>query len=181
MTGLYWSTLLNCSAHSSILTAALSAFTPLSVFVVFVSLLRGKHAIYIYIYIFIQTPLKFGCIFSEAPCVSSSLKLNLWGLNNSLTPQRHTGQTTVLQALILGHMRSDYSTTKLFVDNFLLSTLWIMSTNRCSPKKYHNMFAESSPKVPFHSHFFVSELFDLAMFVQCRNLPNSISTPQIAS
>lgn len=46
----------------------------------------------------------------------------------------HTGQTAVLQALALGHMRSnDYSTTKIFVDNFLLSTLSIMSTNRGSP------------------------------------------------
>ncbi len=45
--------------------------------------------------------------------------------------QRHAGQTTVLQALTLGHMRSnDYSTTKIFVDNFLL--LSIMSINRCS-------------------------------------------------
>ncbi len=45
--------------------------------------------------------------------------------------------TAVLQALTLGHMRSnDYSTTKIFVDNFLLSTLSIMSTNRCSPSTY---------------------------------------------
>ncbi len=60
-TGLYWSILLNCRAHANIhivvirciLTAALSAFTLLSVFVVFISLLRGKRAAYIYI--FIQT------------------------------------------------------------------------------------------------------------------------------
>ncbi len=35
-------------------------------------------------------------------------------------------------------MRSnDYSTTKIFIDNFLLSTLSIMSTNRCSPIQKH--------------------------------------------
>ncbi len=46
--------------------------------------------------------------------------------------QRHAGQ--ILQAITLGHMRSnDYSTAEIFVDNFLLSTLSIMSTNRFSP------------------------------------------------
>ncbi len=66
--------------------------------------------------------------------MSSSLELHPGELNYILSLQRHTGQTAVLQALALGHMRSnDYSTTKIFVDNFLLSTLSIMSTNRCSP------------------------------------------------
>ncbi len=44
-------------------------------------------------------------IFSEALCVSS-LELHPGGLNYSLALQRHTGQTAVLQALTLGHMRS---------------------------------------------------------------------------
>ncbi len=67
----------------------------------------------------------------------SSLELHSGGLNYSLALQRHTGQTAVLQALTLGHMRSnDYSRTKIFVDNILMSTLSIMSTNRCSPSVY---------------------------------------------
>ncbi len=67
--------------------------------------------------------------------LSSSLKLRPGGLNYSLTLQCHAGQTAVLQALKLGHMRSnDYSTTEIFVDNFLLSTFSIMLTNRCSPR-----------------------------------------------
>ncbi len=61
-------------------------------------------------------------------CVSSSLELHQ---NYSLALQRHAGQTALLQALTLGHMRSnDFSTTEIFVDNFLLS---IMSTNHFSP------------------------------------------------
>ncbi len=65
-------------------------------------------------------------------CVSSSLELHPGGLNYSLALQRHTGQIAVLQALKLGHMRyNDYSTTKIFVDNFLLL---IMSTNHCIPR-----------------------------------------------
>ncbi len=55
------------------------------------------------IYIFIQTPLKFGCIFSEALCVSS-LELHPGGLNYTLAQQRRTGQTTVLHALTLVHI-----------------------------------------------------------------------------
>ncbi len=54
---------------------------------------------------------------------------------------------TVLQAHTLGHMGSnDYSTTYLFVDNILLSTLSIMSTNLFSPsvcarwRDYFNCF-----------------------------------------
>ncbi len=100
--------------------------------------------IYIYIHIY-PNAAQVWCIFSEAPCVSSSLKLHPGELNYSLMLQRHAGQTAVLQALLLGHIRSnDYLTTKIFVDNLLLSTLSIMSTNHCSPKKYHSMFAESS-------------------------------------
>ncbi len=86
-------------------------------------------------YMFIKTPLKFGCIFSEALYVSS-LELHPGGLNYSLSLQRHTGQTAVLQALTLGHMRSNnYSTTQIFVDNFLLLK---MSTNHCTPS-HHRM------------------------------------------
>ncbi len=60
--------------------------------------------------------------------LSSSLELHPGRLSQSCAT---AGQTAVLQALTLGHMRSnDYSTTTIFVDNFLLS---IMSTNRCSP------------------------------------------------
>ncbi len=63
----------------------------------------------------------------------SSLKLHPRGLNYILVLQRNAGQTAVLQALTIGHMRSnDYSTIKTFVDNFLLLTLSIMSTNRFS-------------------------------------------------
>ncbi len=56
--------------------------------------------------------------------------------------QRHACQTTVLQALRpLGHMRSNnYSTTKIFVDNFLLSMSSIMSTNRCSHRVEQRLF-----------------------------------------
>ncbi len=93
----------------------------------FISLLRGKRTIYIYI--FIQTPL--GSLRFEA--LSSSLELHPGGLNYSLALQCHTGKTAVLQAPTFGHMRSnDYSTTQIFVNNLLLSTLSIMSTNRCS-------------------------------------------------
>ncbi len=61
--------------------------------------------------------------------VSSSLELHQ---NESPAVQRHAGQTAVLQALTLGHLGSNvYSTTEIFVDNFLLS---IMSTNRFSLK-----------------------------------------------
>ncbi len=50
--------------------------------------------------------------------VSSSLELHQ---NYSLALQRHTVQTAVLQTLTLGHIRSNnYSTTEIFVDNFLL-------------------------------------------------------------
>ncbi len=61
--------------------------------------------------------------------------------------QRHTGQTAVLLALTLGQMRSnDYSTTKIFVDNFLLSTLSIMTTNRCSPSSNALIILRSAVK-----------------------------------
>ncbi len=57
-------------------------------------------------------------------CVASSVELHQ---NYSLALQRHAGQTAVLQAFTLGHMRSnDYLTTEIFVDNFLLSTLSIV-------------------------------------------------------
>ncbi len=47
--------------------------------------------------------------------------------------QRHTGQTEVLQALTLGHMRSNDPRQQNFFSFFwLLSTLSIMSTNRAS-------------------------------------------------
>ncbi len=96
---------------------------------------------YMIIYmIFIQTPLKFGCIFSEALCMSYFLELHPGGMNYSLALQRHAGQTAVLQALTLGNMRSnDYSRTKIFVDNFLLLTLSITLTNRCSPSYFSGL------------------------------------------
>ncbi len=46
---------------------------------------------------------------------------------------RYTGQTTLLQALTFGHMRSNDYSTNIFVNNFLLSTLSIMSINHCRP------------------------------------------------
>ncbi len=77
--------------------------------------------------------------------MSSSLELHPGELNCIISLQRHTGQTAVLQALALGHMRSnDYSTTKIFVDNFLLSTLSIMSTNRCSPTVKTGIIADEN-------------------------------------
>ncbi len=86
----------------------------------FISLLRGKRAVFTH---------TCSDAFSLKHC-----ELHPGGLNYSLALQRHTGQTAVLQALTLGQMRSnDHLTTKIFVDNFLLSTLSIMSTNRCSP------------------------------------------------
>ncbi len=99
--------LLNCKAHANIhivVIRCIVAFTLLSVFVAFISLLKGKRAAYIYI--FIQTPFKFGCTFSEVLCVSS-LELHPGGLNYSLVLQRHIGQTAVLQALALVHMKSN--------------------------------------------------------------------------
>ncbi len=70
-------------------------------------------------------------------CVSSSLEVLQ---NYNLAIQHLAGQTAVLQALTLGHMGSnDYSTTQIFVDNFLLSTLSITSTNRFSPR-YRDYF-----------------------------------------
>ncbi len=73
--------------------------------------------------------------------MSSSLELHPRGLNHSLVLQRHTCQTAVMLAVTLAHMRSnDYSTTKIFVDNFLLSTLSIMLINRCSPTKNANYY-----------------------------------------
>ncbi len=60
MTGLYWSTELQSSCkhshRSNQMHFLTPAFTLLSVFVVFISILRGKRAAYIYI--FIQTPLR---------------------------------------------------------------------------------------------------------------------------
>ncbi len=86
-------------------------------------------------------------IFSEALCVSS-LELHPGGLNYSLALQRHTGQTAVLQALTLGHMRSNnYSMTKIFVDNLLLSTLSIMPTNRCSPTNHRQFVGITQMKM----------------------------------
>ncbi len=62
--------------------------------------------------------------------MSSSLKLHPGGLNYNLALQRHAGQTAVLQALTLGNMRTnDSSTTKIFVDQFLLLTLSKMPIN----------------------------------------------------
>lgn len=50
----------------------------------------------------------------------SFIGLDLGGLHYSIALQRPTGQTVLLQAIHKGHMRSkDYSTTKIFVDNFL--------------------------------------------------------------
>ncbi len=69
----------------------------------------------------------FTC-FSKLCCVClsvPSLELHPGELNYSLALQCHAGQTTVLQALTLDHIRSnDYLTTKI---------LSIMSTNCCSP------------------------------------------------
>ncbi len=65
-----------------------------------------------------------------------SVKLPVKGqLRYSLVLQCHTGQTVLLQALTLAHMRSnDYSATRIIVDFFFfLSTLLIMSTNRFRP------------------------------------------------
>lgn len=74
---------------------------------------------------------------------SPFIGLQLGGLNYSLALQRLTGQTVLLQALTLSHMTSnDHSTTKIFVDNCLLSMLSIMSTNCFSPilnKNYKNV------------------------------------------
>ncbi len=100
----------------------------------FVSLLRGKRTIYIYI--FIQTPLT-GFRFVQLALQDG------WA---SLALQRHASQNAVLQAFTLGHMRSnDYSTTTILVNIFfLLSTLSIMSTNHCSPTVYAG--SESSGK-----------------------------------
>ncbi len=62
--------------------------------------------------------------FALKRCVSSSFELYPGGLNYSLVLQCHTGQTALLQALTLGHMRSnDYLTTKIFVDNFIVDNV----------------------------------------------------------
>ncbi len=97
-------------------------------------------------------------LFSKALCVySSSLELHM---NNSLALQHHAGQTALLQALTLGHMGSnDYSTTQIFVDNFLLSTLSIMSTNRFSPSTYD--IQRGAAALCFHSQLLSQLCFSL--------------------
>ncbi len=136
MTELYWSnvTLLNCWAHANIHIVVIRCIFNccFHTAVSFCCLFRywEKSAQYIFTY----SSKRRSCLdaFALKCCVFFSWSAG--GLNYSLALQRHTGQTAVLQALTLGHMRSnDYSTTKIFVDNFLLSTLSIMSTNRCSP------------------------------------------------
>ncbi len=107
------------------------AFKLPSVFVVYFVIERKEHSIYLHIHPNTVQQIQVRSVGFEA---LSSLKLHPGGLNYSLVLQHHAGQTAVLQALTLGHMRSnEYSTTKIFVDNFLLSTLSIMTTNRCSP------------------------------------------------
>ncbi len=94
-------------------------------------LLRGEQAAYIYI--FIQTMLssfRFVWLGLKRCLLLNCIQDGL----TSLALQRHAGQTAVLQALTLGPIRSnDYSATKIFLNNFLLSTLSIMPTNLCSP------------------------------------------------
>ncbi len=119
MTGLYWRMLRNCRAHANIHIIVIRCIFNccFECFHTAVSLCCLFHyGAQLYIYILVQTPL---CSFrfvrqhllscSEA---LTSLELHPGGL----TLQRHAGQPVVLQALTLGHMRSnDYSTTKIFV------------------------------------------------------------------
>ncbi len=62
-------------------------------------------------------------ICSEAPCVSSSLELHPGGLNYSLALQRHNGQTAVLQALALGHLRSNVYSTNICRQFFIVDVV----------------------------------------------------------
>ncbi len=86
-----------------------------------------------YIYIFIQTPLKFECIFSEALCVSS-LELHPGGLKYSLALQCHWSTRSIAGSYI-----RSYEIFKKKIDNVLLSTLSIMSNNRFSPSLLQNL------------------------------------------
>lgn len=80
--------------------------------------------------------------------LTSFIGLDPGGLHYSIALQRPTGYTALLQALQIGRMRSrDYSTTKIFVDNFLLSTLSIMSTNRFSPNRVSLVFVTGGSAV----------------------------------
>ncbi len=138
MTELYWSnvTLLNCRAHANIHIVVIRCIFNccFHTAVSFCCLFRYWEESAQYIFTYSSKRRSSLDAVALKCCVCSSLDLPPGGLNYSLALQRHTGQTAVLQALTLGHMRSnDYSTTKIFVDNFLLSTLSIMSTNRCSP------------------------------------------------
>ncbi len=56
-------------------------------------------------------------------------------LNYSVALQRHTGQTTLLQALTRGHMRL-FDNKNIFDIFFVSPTLLIMSTNRFSPNEF---------------------------------------------
>ncbi len=111
---------LYCRARANIHFAVIiltAAFTPPSVFVVFISLWRGKRVAYIYIF-HPNTAQKLQ-VRSAGFEALSSLELHPGGLNYSLALQRHTGQTTVLQARVWGLKRSNnYSVTKIFVDIF---------------------------------------------------------------
>ncbi len=105
------------------------------------------------------------------------MSLLLLRQNYSLALQRPTGQTALLQALALGQMRSnDYSTTEIFVDNFLL--LSIMSTNRFSPIHNQTKRFKTGNNVRSHKNVFISvsncegESACLLMFF-CRSIMTS--------
>ncbi len=93
MAGLYCRSRANIHFAVIILTAA---FTQLSVFVLFISLWRGKRVAYIYIF----HPNTAQKLQVRSAGFGSSLELHPGGLKYSLALQHHTGQTTVLQARV---------------------------------------------------------------------------------
>ncbi len=135
MTGLYWSTLLKSRAPTNICIVVIRC--------IFNCCFECFHTAVSFCCVYFVTERKARNIYLHIHPNAAQVWINfLWSsvcvfiswIASRRALQRHTGQTAVLLALTLGQMRSnDYSTTKIFVDNFLLSTLSIMSTNRCSP------------------------------------------------
>ncbi len=141
MTGLYWSniTLLNCRAHANIHIVVIGCIFLLLLshcckFLLCLFHYWEESAQHIFTYSSKHRSAasgSFGWVWSTE-AMSSSLKLHPGDLNcRTLALQLHAGQTAVLQDVTWGHIRSNvYSTTKIFVNGFLLC---IMSTNRCNP------------------------------------------------
>ncbi len=113
MTGLYWSTLLNCRAHANIhifVTRCIKKICKLLLshycqFLLCLFRYWEESAQYIFTYSSKHRSAASGSFRWVWSAVLSSVELYSGGLNYSLALQRHTGQSAVLQAPTLGHMR----------------------------------------------------------------------------